>query len=78
MEKEVLTPSELRSRLQSLYSVIDEGLDLGIRFQSLEEAAAAYCEPDFIEPDYFGCETFAEVAELLLANYRHLEDYPYC
>ena len=78
MENQILTPSELRSRLQSLYTAIDEGLDIGIRFPSLDEAVAAYCEPDFIEPDYFGCETFAEVAELLLANYGHLSDYPYC
>jgi hypothetical protein len=73
-----LTLSEIKFRLQSLYAIIDEGLDVGIQFPSLEEAVAAYCEPDFVTPDYFGCETFAELAELLQSNYRHLYDYPNC
>ena len=78
METKELTQSELKFRLQSLYSIIDEGLALGIQFPSLEEAVAAYCEPDFTEASYYGCASFSEVAELLIEQYRHLSNYPNC
>jgi len=78
METKELTDSELKFRLQSLYSIIDEGLALGIQFPSLEEAVAAYCEPEFIRAEHYGCATFDEVAELLLQEYRYLADYPNC
>jgi len=78
METEVLTPFEIKFRLQSLYNIIDEGLTVGIQFPSLEQAVIEYCSVDFIEPSYFGCETFAEVTDLLLEQYRHLNNYPNC
>jgi hypothetical protein len=78
METKELTDSELKFRLQALHCIIEEGLQLGIKFQNLEEAIKAYCEPDFIQADHYGCENFAEVAELLLKEYRYLSVYPNC
>jgi hypothetical protein len=75
---ESLTKYELNFRLQALYNIIDEGLSVGIQFKNLEEAVAAYCTPDFIEPSEFGCENFKEVTELLLNKYPYLYEYPNC
>jgi hypothetical protein len=76
METQTLTPFEISFRLQSLYCIIDEGMRIGIWFDSLTDAVRAYCEPDFIEPSHYGCESFEEVAELLCQQRRHLYNYP--
>jgi hypothetical protein len=78
METKELTQSELKQRLQSLYCIIDEGIRLGIKFESLEQCVEAYCEPNFIEPSHYQCTTFGEVAQLLLQEYRRFADYPNC
>jgi hypothetical protein len=71
-----LTSYELYARLCALYSIIDDGMRGGIVFDSLTEAVEAYCTPDFTEPQHYGCETFEEVAELLLQQHRDLRYYP--
>jgi hypothetical protein len=78
MESQILTQSDLNLRIQSLYNIIDEGLTIGIEFPTLEEAVEAYCQADLIEPSEYGCETFSEVADLLLEQRPHLYEYPNC
>jgi len=68
---------DLFLKLQSLFCIIEEGIALGIRFDSLRDAIESYCEPYFIEPDYFCCESFDDVVQLLLQQYPHLLNYPY-
>jgi hypothetical protein len=77
MKAKELTKFELKYRFQSLYCVIDDVLRWGIKFNSFEEAIEKTCERALVDPADLGCETFGEVAEILLAEYPHLKEINY-
>jgi hypothetical protein len=77
MKAKELTKFELKYRLQSLYCVIDDVLGWGIKFKSFEEVIEKTCSLALVEPSDFGCASFAEVAEILLAEYPHLKEIKY-